>query len=85
MLGVRTRSVLFDAAIAAVVLAAGQAEAWQGTFSTRLQGPHWAEAAGYAVASVALAFRRMYPLPATLAVCAGLSGEWTVFGAPEGW
>jgi signal transduction histidine kinase len=81
---VRTRSVLFDAATAAVVLVAGQAEAWQGTFSTRLQGPHWAEAAGYGVAAVALAFRRLYPLPATLAVCAGLTVEWAVFGAPEG-
>jgi signal transduction histidine kinase len=76
--------VVFDALIAAIVLGGVQAEAWHGTFSTRLQGPHWAEAAGYGVAAVALAFRRLYPLPATLAICAGLALEWAVFGAPEG-
>ena len=75
---------MFDALIAAVVLAGTQVEAWQGTFSTRWQGPHWAEATGYGIAAVALAFRRVYPLPATLAVCAGLVLDWALFGAPEG-
>jgi signal transduction histidine kinase len=81
---VRTRSVVFDAVLAAVVLAAVQVEAWQGTFATHRQGPHWAEAAGYGVAAVALAFRRLAPLPCVLVVCAGLALEWAVFGAPEG-
>jgi signal transduction histidine kinase len=81
---VRTRSVVFDALLAAVVLAGVQLEAWQGTFATHRQGPHWAEAAGYGVAAVALAFRRLAPLPCVLVVSAGLTLEWAVFGAPEG-
>jgi signal transduction histidine kinase len=84
VLGVRTRSVVFDALIAAVILALVQAEAWQGTLATHRQGPHWAEAVSYGVAAVALAVRRLYPLPSTVVVCAALAVEWAICGAPEG-
>ena len=80
----RRRSIVFDALIAAAVLVASQAEAWNGTLATHRQGPHWAEAAGYGLAAVALAFRRLWPLPSTFAVCGALALECAVFGSPEG-
>jgi signal transduction histidine kinase len=82
---VRRRSLVFDALLAVVVLAAAQAEAWLGTpFVTHRQGPLWAQATGYGIAAVALAFRRLRPLPSVLTVCGVLALQFVVFGSPEG-
>jgi signal transduction histidine kinase len=78
------RSVVFDAVLAAVVLAAGQAEAWTGAQATHRQGPHWAEALGYGLAAAALLIRRVHPLRCVLIVCGVLALEFAVFGSPEG-
>jgi signal transduction histidine kinase len=78
------RSVVFDAVLAAVVLAAGQAEAWTGAQATHRQGPHWAEALGYGLAALALLIRRVHPLRCVLVVCGVLVVEFAVFGSPEG-
>jgi|1186.fasta_scaffold26679_2 signal transduction histidine kinase len=78
------RAFAFDALLAGVVLAAGQAEAWAGVFATRLQGPHWAEALGYGVAAGLLIIRRIHPLRCVLLVCGVLAVEFAVFGSPEG-
>ncbi|MDQ1602489.1 MAG: hypothetical protein QOE01_334 [Actinomycetota bacterium] len=80
----RVRSLVFDALLALVVLVATQAEAWNGTFSTHRQGPHWAEALAYGTAAAALAFRRVWPLGAVLTVCGVMALEFVVFGSPEG-
>jgi signal transduction histidine kinase len=81
---VRVRSLVFDALLALVVLVATQAEAWNGTFSTHRQGPHWAEALAYGTAAAALAFRRVMPLGTVLTVCGAMALEFVVFGSPEG-
>jgi signal transduction histidine kinase len=78
------RSVVFDAVLAAVVLAAGQTEAWLGWQETHRQGPHWAQALGYGLAASALVIRRVRPLLCVLLVCGILATEWAVFGSPEG-
>jgi signal transduction histidine kinase len=78
------RSVVFDAVLAAVVLAAGQTEAWLGWQETHRQGPHWAQALGYGLAAFALVIRRVHPLRCLLLVCGVLLLEFVVFGAPEG-
>ena len=78
------RSVVFDAVLVAVVLGAGQAEAWTGAQATHRQGPHWAEALGYGLAAVALIIRRVQPLRCLLLVCGVMALEFAVFGAPEG-
>jgi signal transduction histidine kinase len=78
------RSVVFDTLLAAVMLAAGQAEAWTGFQATHRQGPHWAEAVGYGLAAAALLIRRVHPLRCVLLVCGVLVLEFAVFGAPEG-
>jgi signal transduction histidine kinase len=81
---VTRRSILFDALLAAVVLAAGQAEVWAGFLETHRQGPHWAQALGYGLAAAALVIRRVRPLLCVLLVCAVLILEFAVFGSPEG-
>jgi signal transduction histidine kinase len=78
------RSVVFDTVLTAVVLAAGQAEAWTGAQATHRQGPHWAQALGYGLAAVALLIRRVRPLRCVLLVCGVLVLEFAVFGSPEG-
>jgi signal transduction histidine kinase len=78
------RSVVFDTVLAAVLLAAGQAEAWTGFQATHRQGPHWAQALGYGLAAAALLIRRVHPLRCVLLVCGVLVLEFAVFGAPEG-
>jgi signal transduction histidine kinase len=78
------RSIAFDALLALVLLAAGQAEAWTGMQATHRQGPHWAEALGYGLAAVALLLRRVHPLRCVLLVCGVLILEFAVFGSPEG-
>jgi signal transduction histidine kinase len=81
---VTRRSILFDALLAAVVLLAGQAEAWAGVLETHRQGPHWAQALGYGPAAAALVIRRVRPLLCVLLVCGVLVLEFAVFGSPEG-
>src|SRR4051794_19324958 len=78
------RSLVFDTVLAAVVVAAGQTEAWWGWQETHRQGPHWAQALGYGLAAAALLIRRVHPLRCLLLVCGVLLLEFVVFGAPEG-
>jgi signal transduction histidine kinase len=78
------RSVVFDAVLAAVILALAQAEVWTGAQATHRQGPHWAQALGYGLAAAALVLRRVRPLLCVLLVCGVLATEWAVFGSPEG-
>jgi signal transduction histidine kinase len=83
---VRKRSIAFDAVLAAVVLAAGQLEVWgTGSFlATHRQGPHWAQALGYGIPAVFLAFRRLRPLDVLFAMVAVMLVEFALFGSPEG-
>jgi signal transduction histidine kinase len=81
---VSRRSIAFDVVLAAVVLAAVQAEAWAGIQATHRQGPHWAEALGYGLAAAALLLRRVEPLRCLLLVCGVLGLEFAIFGSPEG-
>lgn len=78
------RSIAFDALLAGVVLASGQAEAWGGAFVTRRQGPPWAEALGYGLPAVFLVIRRIHPLRCVFLVCGVMALEFAVFGSPEG-
>ena len=78
------RSVAFDVLLALTLLVLVEVEAWQGSFSTHRQGPHWAEALGYGIAACALAFRRAHPLRVVLVVCGAMAVEFAVFGSPEG-
>src|SRR3954451_3618900 len=78
------RAFAFDALLAGVVLAGGQAEAWAGVFATRLQRPHWAEGLGYGAAAGLLLLRRIQPRRCVLLFCGVLAVEFAVFGSPEG-
>jgi hypothetical protein len=78
------RSVVFDLVIAAAVVVAGQLEAWHGTGATLRQGPHWAEAALYALTGAAVAARRLDPLRCLAVIVAVSVAEFLAFGAPEG-
>jgi len=78
------RSIVFDALLAALVLAAGQAEAWLGWQETHRQGPHWVQALGYGLAAGLLVIRRTHPLRCVVLVCAVLAVEFAVVGSPEG-
>ena len=78
------RSRAFDVAVVLVIGVLGQLEAWAGVGATHQQGPVWAQGLLYAVAAVALLWRRRRPL----GVLAGMTGvyllEFAAFGAPEG-
>lgn len=76
--------VLFDVLVSAVCLVIGQVEVWAGPFSTHRQGPHWAEALGYAVGAVLLLGRRIFPLEVFAALVGVYVLEFAVFGSPEG-
>jgi signal transduction histidine kinase len=82
--GVTRRTQVFDAALVAVMLLFGQAEAWAGVFSSELTGPRWALAAAYAISAVALFFRRRHPLAVALVIAAALAAEFAAFGSSEG-
>jgi signal transduction histidine kinase len=75
---------VFDVLLALAVLVAGQLEAWTGALATHRQGPHWAEAAAFGLAALALVFRRRSPLSCLLAVCGVMVLEFAIFGSPEG-
>jgi signal transduction histidine kinase len=81
---VSKRSVAFDVVVALASFATGQAEAWNGAFSTHRQGPHWAQAVAYGIASLALLVRRHRPLACVAVVCGALAAEYLLVGAPEG-
>jgi signal transduction histidine kinase len=81
---VTRRTQVIDAALAAVVLLLGQAEAWGGMLSSELTGPRWALATAYAIGAVALFFRRRYPLAVALVVAAALTAGFAAFGSSEG-
>jgi signal transduction histidine kinase len=83
---VRTRSVAFDALVAAVALVAGQIEVW-GTgdaLATHRQGPPWAQALCYGIPAVLLVLRRVRPLPVLVGMVAVMVAEFAAFGSPEG-
>ena len=81
---VTRRRWAFDAALAAVVLALGQLEAWAGINATHRQGPHWAEALVYAVTSLLLIVRRRSPLGCLLAIVVVSVIGYAIVGSPEG-
>jgi signal transduction histidine kinase len=83
---VRTRSVAFDALVAAAALVAGQVEVWGAgnALATHRQGPHWAQALAYGIPAVLLVFRRVRPLPVLYAMVGVMVVEFAVFGSPEG-
>jgi signal transduction histidine kinase len=75
----------FDVLLALVVLGLGQAEVWWvDALATHRQGPAWAQALGYGVASLALVLRRVHPLECVLLVCGALVLQFAAFGSPEG-
>ena len=78
------RTQVFDAALAAVALLLGQAEAWGGVFSSERTGPRWALATAYAICAVALFFRRRHPLAVALVIAAALTADFAAFGSSEG-
>jgi signal transduction histidine kinase len=83
---VRTRSVAFDALVAAAALVAGQIEVW-GTgnaLATHRQGPPWAQALCYGIPAVLLVLRRVRPLPVLVGMVAVMVAEFAAFGSPEG-
>jgi signal transduction histidine kinase len=84
VINVTQRTQVFDAALAAVVLLAGQAEAWGGALSSELTGPRWALATAYAICAVALVFRRRDPLAVALVIAATFTAEFAAFGSSEG-
>jgi len=81
---VTRRTQVLDAALVAVMLLFGQAEAWGGVFSSELTGPRWALAAAYAICAVALFFRRRDPLPVAVVIAVAVAAEFVAFGSSEG-
>jgi len=79
------RSAVFDALLAASVLAFGQAEVWatSGEGAASLVGPRWANATAYGVAALLLLARRQRPLTVLVAQCGVLTIEVIAFGASE--
>ncbi len=80
----RRRSILFDAVLAAVVLALAEAEVWTGFLATHRQGPRWGQALGYGVPAALLVVRRIRPLPCLVAGAGAMVVEFAAFGSPEG-
>ncbi|WP_062318352.1 sensor histidine kinase [Demequina maris] len=78
------RSWAFDGSIVVLVLVLGQLEVWLGIGATHRQGPAWAQATGYALAALALGWRRVHPFATLVAVAGVLTLEFAVFGSPEG-
>jgi signal transduction histidine kinase len=81
---VSRRNWAFDLALAALVGALGQLEAWWGIGSTHRQGPLWAQSLLYAATALLLVGRRVRPL-ACLTTMVGVSMvEFIAVGSPEG-
>jgi signal transduction histidine kinase len=81
---VTRRTQALDAALAAVMLLFGQAEAWAGVFSSEHTGPRWAVATAYAISAIALFFRRRDPLAVALVIAGALAADYAAFGSSEG-
>jgi signal transduction histidine kinase len=74
-----------DVAVAVLVTALGQIDVWApDVVSTNLVGPRWFIAACYAVAGLALAWRRRRPFTTLCAVVGVLGVEAAAVGASEG-
>ena len=74
-----------DVVIAVMVLLVGQQEVWIPVAGfSEAQGPRAAVSVAYAVASLALIWRRRAPLAVLVLVSVVLSAQFLVFGAPEG-
>ena len=82
--GVTRRNWAFDIALAAVVGALGQLEAWTGGGSTHRQGPLAVQSLLYAVTAVLLVGRRWRPLTVLAAMVAVSIVEFAIVGSPEG-
>ena len=74
----------FDSALALLVLALGQLEAWFGIDATHRQGPHWTEALLYGVTAMLLVLRRYRPLACLAAIVVVSVLEYAAVGSPEG-
>jgi signal transduction histidine kinase len=81
---VTRRNWLLDGTLAAVVVAAGQFEAWLGVNATHRQGPHWAEALLYALTGALLILRRVRPLLCLALITAVSLVGFALAGSPEG-
>ena len=73
-----------DAILAAVVLALGQLEAWNGAGATHPQGPPLDESLAYGAGAVLLVLRRARPLVSLVGITAVYLLEFAVVGSPEG-
>jgi signal transduction histidine kinase len=74
-----------DVAVAAAVTTLGQIDVWApDVFSTSLVGPRWFVAVCYALAGLALAWRRRRPFATFCVVVGVLTAEAAVVGASEG-
>jgi signal transduction histidine kinase len=80
-----TRTAVFDALLAASVLAFGQAEVWNTAAdgAASLVGPRWANATALGLAALLLLARRQRPLTVLVAQCGVLTIEVIAFGASE--
>jgi signal transduction histidine kinase len=80
-----TRTIVFDALVAASAFAFGQAEVWNfaGDSAASLLGPRWANAVAYGLAALLLLDRRRLPLTVLVAQCGVLAIEAIAFGASE--
>jgi signal transduction histidine kinase len=78
------RNWALDGTVAAVVVALGQLEAWNGAGATHRQGPHWAEALLFLVVGTVLVFRRVSPLGVLAVMGVAYIVEFAIFGSPEG-
>ncbi|MDN4476138.1 sensor histidine kinase [Demequina sp. SYSU T00192] len=78
------RSWAFDGSIVVLVFVLGQLEVWLGIGATQRQGPAWAQATGYALAALALSWRRVHPFATLVAIAGVLALEFAAFGSPEG-
>jgi signal transduction histidine kinase len=82
--GVSRRSWALDLALAAVVVALGQLEAWLGINASHRQGPHWAEALVYGVTGALVVLRRVDPLLCLCLITGTSIVGFAAAGSPEG-
>ena len=78
------RRWLGSAAVATVVVALGQLEAWWGIEATHRQGPHLVEALLYLVTGAVLLWCRVAPLETLLLIVVASVVEYAAVGSPEG-
>jgi signal transduction histidine kinase len=79
------RADVEDVAIAAAVTALGQLDVWAPHFfSTNLVGPQWLISLFYAVAGLALIWRRRHPFASYCVVAGVLAAQSLIIGTSEG-